>query len=249
MGESGCGGGTSVGVLGVAALVFTLIAHAGAGRRTDAQRRRRRRRRDRRPREPAHRRRSKGGRSTWPRTGATRSACLVWRQGGVVECFRTTEAPRRPGGAAAPPAGRRTTPTADAGRLLAASSYSCSSSLRLYEHNWYGGRRLSFWDRGYWQNLWLLRVRGPDVVVHRRRLSTVYLAEHADGGGWWYPGPTYPYAGEPVMHGTGRTPSRRSTSDRSPDAAVSPAAAVDRDAVKRPALGPAASRAWRVGRA
>ena len=27
----------------------------------------------------------------------------------------------------------------------------------------------------------------------------VYMAEHADGGGYWYPGPTYPYAGEPAM--------------------------------------------------
>ena len=26
-----------------------------------------------------------------------------------------------------------------------------------------------------------------------------HLAEHPDGGGWWYPGPTYPYAGEPAM--------------------------------------------------
>ena len=29
--------------------------------------------------------------------------------------------------------------------------------------------------------------------------SDAHLAEHPDGGGWWYPGPTYPYAGEPVM--------------------------------------------------
>ena len=26
------------------------------------------------------------------------------------------------------------------------------------------------------------------------------MAEHADGGGYWYDGPTYPYAGEPAMY-------------------------------------------------
>lgn len=125
------------------------------------------------------------------------TACLVWRQGGVVECFRSAEdldafaaelAPRR----------AATTPTTDDGRLLASSSYSCSSALRLYEYNWYSGRQLLFWDRGYWQNLWLY---GFDNQLSSYIVGGCYahLAEYPDGGGWWYPGPTYPYAGEPVM--------------------------------------------------
>lgn len=120
-------------------------------------------------------------------------ACLVWRQGGVSECFRTEEeldareaelAPRR---------------EATATIWTASYSYSCSSSLRLYEYNWYGGRRLSFWDRGWWQNL-------SDFGFEDRTSSymvgacPVWLAEHADGGGYWYGGPTYPYAAEPVMY-------------------------------------------------
>ena len=35
----------------------------------------------------------------------------------------------------------------------AAAGYSCSSPLRLFEHSYYGGRQLLFFDRGYWQNL------------------------------------------------------------------------------------------------
>jgi hypothetical protein len=126
------------------------------------------------------------------------TSCLVWRQGGVLECFRTEEAldafearlaPRR--------AATSSTSSTDDGMLLAASS-SCWSSLRLYEHNWYGGRRLSFWDRGYWQNLYLYGFdnQASSYIVGD---CYVHLAEHTDGWGWWYPGPTYPYAHEPVM--------------------------------------------------
>lgn len=129
-------------------------------------------------------------------------ACLVWRQGGVVECYPSTEVLDAREAAlemrrAATGARDR---TASGGVATAAeSSYSCSSSLRLYDDNWYGGRRLSFWDRGFWQNL-------RDYGFEDRTSSYIvggcyaYLAEHADGGGYWYPGPTYPYAGEPVMY-------------------------------------------------
>ena len=124
------------------------------------------------------------------------TACLVWRQGGVLECFRTEEALDALEARLAPQ--RESTAPSRDGSLFAASSYSCSSSLRLYEHNWYSGRRLSFWDRGYWQNLWLY---GFDDQASSYIVGGCYahLAEHPDGGGWWYPGPTYPYAGEPVM--------------------------------------------------
>ena len=130
-------------------------------------------------------------------------ACLVWRQGGVMECFRSEaaldarEAQLRGGRPAPAP---KQEPSGDVTTAYASYSYSyyCSSSLRLYEHNWYGGRRLSFWDRGYWQNL---STYGFDNSTSSYIVGACYahLAEHANGGGWWYPGPTYPYAGEPVM--------------------------------------------------
>ena len=123
------------------------------------------------------------------------TACLVWRQGGVLECFRTAEALDAFEARLAPR--RETTIRPTDGSFLAAS-YSCSSALRLFEHNWYGGRQLLFWDRGYWQNLYRY---GFDDQMSSYKVGGCYahLAEHPDGGGWWYPGPTYPYAGEPVM--------------------------------------------------
>jgi hypothetical protein len=123
-------------------------------------------------------------------------ACLVWRQGAVLECFRTVEALDALE-ARLRPQSEPTSLSSD-GSVFVASSYSCSSSLRLYEHNWYGGRRLSFWDRGYWQNLsWYgFDNQASSYIVGG---CYVHLAEHSNGGGWWYPGPTYPYAGEPVM--------------------------------------------------
>ena len=80
----------------------------------------------------------------------------------------------------------------------AAAGYSCSSPLRLYEHSSYGGRQLLFFDRGYWQNL-------PDYGFNDQLSSYIiggcytYLAEHINGGGAFYPGPTWPWAGVPWM--------------------------------------------------
>ena len=122
-------------------------------------------------------------------------ACLIWRQGGVMECFRTeAELDERE----AELRGAQPSQAAEGPTAAQAHSWYCSSSLRLYEHNWYGGRRLSFWDRGYWQNLsdYGFEDQTSSYIVGG---CYVHLAEHAWGGGWWYPGPTYPYAGEPVM--------------------------------------------------
>ena len=122
-------------------------------------------------------------------------ACLVWRQGGGMDCFRSEaaldarEAQLRRG---------RPEREGELTASYASDSWYCSSSLRLYEHDWYGGRRLSFWDRGYWQNL---ADYGFDDSTSSYIVGGCYvhLAEHPNGWGWWYPGPTYPYAGEPVM--------------------------------------------------
>lgn len=180
----------TVGVLGVATLLFTLLgapASAGPAARQDAGRR------------PALAR-FEGRMIDLSKDWGEAQACLVWRQGGVLECFRTDEeldareaelAPRRAASAG-------TAPATGSSTEYAAYAYSCSSSLRLYEYNWYGGRRLSYWDRGYWQNLsdyWFEDQLSSYIVGG----CPVWLAEHADGGGAWYPGPTYPYASEPVM--------------------------------------------------
>jgi hypothetical protein len=129
-------------------------------------------------------------------------ACLVWRQGGVLECFRTVAELDAREAELEPLRSRSSSRASGGGGGTVASStaeYSCWSSLRLYEYNYYGGRRLSFWDRGYWQNLY---IYGFDNQTSSYIVGACYvhLAEHTDGGGWWYPGPTYPYAGEPVMH-------------------------------------------------
>ena len=126
-------------------------------------------------------------------------ACLVWRQGGVLECFRTPQALEALVDRLSPDRAGRPASAQSAETMSSfASSYSCSSSLRLFDDNHYGGRQLWFWDRGYWQNL-------SDYGFEDRTSSYAvggcyaHLAEHRWGGGWWYPGPTYPYAGEPAM--------------------------------------------------
>ena len=123
------------------------------------------------------------------------TACLVWRQGGVLECFRDAEDLDALEARLNP---RREAQATSASTATASASYSCWSSLRLYENTGYTGRRLSFWDRGFWQDLWLY---GFDDQTSSYIVGGCYahLAEYAGGGGWWYPGPTYPYAAEPAM--------------------------------------------------
>lgn len=120
-------------------------------------------------------------------------ACLVWRQGGVLECFRTPEAMR----AFAAQLASQHRPDAG-GTVSAFSAYSCSSSLSLFDYGGYGGRELDFWDRGFWQNL-------GDYGFENATSSYIvggcyaHLADYRDGAGWWYPGDTSPYHGEPYM--------------------------------------------------
>lgn len=132
-------------------------------------------------------------------------ACLVWRQGGVLECFRTRQAlagrerslqaAHGGGGGGAPQGGS----ASGSGTVTAFSAYSCWSSLRLFDYGGYGGRELDFWDRGYWQNL---GDYGFDDSTSSYIVGGCYshLAEYRDGAGWWYPGDTSPYHGEPYMY-------------------------------------------------
>jgi hypothetical protein len=134
------------------------------------------------------------------------TACLVWRQGGVVECFRTAQAmharaeqlaPDRAAQAGRGQAGGSQGSTGT-GAVTAFSAYSCSSSLSLYDYGGYGGRELDFWDRGFWQNL-------GDYGFENATSSYIvggcysHLADYRDGAGWWYPGATSPYHGEAYM--------------------------------------------------
>jgi hypothetical protein len=128
-------------------------------------------------------------------------ACLVWRQRGVMECFRSEaalDAREAQLGAGPPPTSGGQAADSQIAPRAAYDSWYCSSPLRLYEHPWYSGRRLSFWDRGYWQNLgdYGFDDQTSSYVVGG---CYVHLAEHPNGGGWWYSGPTYPYAGDPWM--------------------------------------------------
>jgi hypothetical protein len=121
-------------------------------------------------------------------------ACLVARRAGVVECFRSSaamEARERQLGA------DRGAPRTDT-MAMASSGWWCESPLRLYEHGFYGGRQLSFWDPGFWQNLgdWGFN---DQVSSFRTGSCHAYLAEHSWGGGAWYPGYTGPYVSSPTM--------------------------------------------------
>ena len=113
-------------------------------------------------------------------------ACLVWRAAGAVECFTTAAA--------------MTEREVELSQSLtvAAAAASCASPLRLYENSWYGGRQLSFWDYGYWQNL---GDYGFNDRLSSYKIGSCYahLAEHSWGNGWWYPGNTGPYHWEPGM--------------------------------------------------
>ncbi|MFP5319990.1 MAG: hypothetical protein ACLGI2_17075 [Acidimicrobiia bacterium] len=124
--------------------------------------------------------------------GAAR-ACMVWNEAAVVECFRTPEEMSAREEALAARGGRRTGDS-----VTASSTWSCSSPLRLYEHGYYGGRQLSFWDAGFWQNLgdW-----GFNDAVSSYRVGSchAWMAEHSWGGGEWYPGNTSPWVNSPTM--------------------------------------------------
>ncbi|MEV7417813.1 hypothetical protein [Streptomyces sp. NPDC089919] len=111
-------------------------------------------------------------------------ACLIARSAGTVRCFRTT--------AELASAEAKLAPT---GALAA-----CSSPLRLYADGGFSGRVLSFWDRGYWQNLGSNGWNFNDQMSsYKVGACTSHLAEHNDGVGYWYPGNTGAWAEEGVL--------------------------------------------------
>lgn len=121
-------------------------------------------------------------------------ACLVALRAGIVECFRSPAAMEARERHLRENQGGRRTDT----KAATSSGWWCSSPLRLYEHGYYGGRQLSFWDPGFWQNLgdWGFN---DEVSSFRIGSCHAYLAEHSWGGGAWYPGNTGPYVSSPTM--------------------------------------------------
>jgi len=111
-------------------------------------------------------------------------ACIVLRQAQIVECFRTLDQAEAQASAVM--------------AQYAAAGYSCSSPLRLFEHSYYGGRQLLFFDRGYWQNL-------TDYGFNDQLSSYIvgacytYQAEHINGVGAFYPGPGWAWSGVPYL--------------------------------------------------
>lgn len=119
------------------------------------------------------------------------TACLVSRQQGVFECFRTraelaarktqvTAAKVAIAQVAGPQAG-----TASANRATS----SCSASVDLYSGQNYSGRELSLIDEGYWQQL---SAAGFDntTVSFLGGACSFHLAQGNFGQGYWYPGNT-----------------------------------------------------------
>ncbi|WP_330290671.1 hypothetical protein [Streptomyces sp. NBC_00576] len=115
-------------------------------------------------------------------------ACMVWKAAGGVQCFRTAKEQEQTAAKLA----QRQTPS------VAAAS--CSTPLRLYEHGQFAGRELSFYDRGYWQNLTDARYNFNDQTSSYRVGScNAHLAEHTNGSGYWYPGNTNAWHSEGTM--------------------------------------------------
>lgn len=110
-------------------------------------------------------------------------ACAIFQAQEPAECFRDVATLRA----------REREFVSTANELAA-----CSSPLRLYADGGYGGRELSFYDRGYWQNLGTWSFDNQ-LSSYKVGACGVFLAENANGGGSWYPGSTGAGHWEPSM--------------------------------------------------
>ncbi len=75
-----------------------------------------------------------------------------------------------------------------------ASAYTCGNGfVRLYDYHDYWGRSLTFYDRGYWQNLWLYDFDDKTSSYWNNSDCWVRVAQYADGGGYqeWLPPGAY----------------------------------------------------------
>jgi hypothetical protein len=110
-------------------------------------------------------------------------ACVVWETADASQCFRT-EAEMD---AYTDKINAEINAGARGGEV--GTMATCSSYLRLYEHTSFGGRVLQFASRGYWQNLGDYGFN-DETSSYRVGACSSNLAEHANGGGYYYPGST-----------------------------------------------------------
>jgi len=112
-------------------------------------------------------------------------SCVIWRQGGIIQCFRTTHEHDRLVAKIEDSFAKvsNLAPTPD--RILACSR----SCLHLYQDSNFRSRELTFCDRGYWQNLTGYGFN-DELSSYKTGAHGVHLAEHTNGGGYWYPGNT-----------------------------------------------------------
>jgi hypothetical protein len=115
-------------------------------------------------------------------TGSTPAqACLVWTQGGVVECFsslgqlRAAETQLRPGLAGSSRAAGGASPNTG-----------CYSDLQLFSGASYTGSELDIWDVGLWVNLSNYGFANRTVSFSNGGCQS-YLAKGPNGSVAWYP--------------------------------------------------------------
>jgi hypothetical protein len=115
-------------------------------------------------------------------TGSTPpSACLVWTQGGVVECFssvgqlKTTETQLR----------RRLTGSSGAVGGVSPNT-SCYSDLQLFSGPSFTGSEVDIWDVGIWVNLSNFGFANRTVSFSNGGCQS-YLAKGPNGSVAWYP--------------------------------------------------------------
>jgi hypothetical protein len=123
------------------------------------------------------------------------TACLIWEEIGVSECFRTeAEMDARITELEA----TVTASEAFGGGMVAASSV-CAGYLRLYDGTSYSGAVLYLRDRFQWLNLsnWGFDQRTSSFKVGP---CSSYFADWSNGGGDWYPtGDTQAFDQSPSM--------------------------------------------------
>lgn len=107
-------------------------------------------------------------------------SCVVWNDGGLVQCFRTSaEAEALESSIAAVSTAFDITAKP---RPAAACNWQC---LLLYEHNNFKGRDLRFCDRDVWQNLTKYGFN-DQLSSFKPGYHSVKLAENTNGGGAKY---------------------------------------------------------------
>lgn len=100
-------------------------------------------------------------------------SCVIWPSKQVAECFRDEQDAEQL---------ELTLTTEDLG-LPPQPTKACSRScLHLYEHNNFGGRHLTFCDRGYWQNLTSYGFN-DQLSSYKTGVHSVSLSQHINGGG------------------------------------------------------------------